>query len=119
MKVLKDLIIFTIVAALVFLFLIRLRFWHSKSVILVISKRYVQNTVKGLRKLKKLGYRLQKSQIKLEYLVNCCNNSVIPKFLNFRVATKSLKSTPSGHSDIVTILERHHPRCRYDIAHIL
>ena len=83
---------FRSVAALVFLFWIRLRFRHSKSVTLVISKRYVQNTVKGLRKLEKLGYRLQKAQMKIEFLVNCCNISVVSKFLNFRVAAKSLKA---------------------------
>ena len=41
------------VSALVFLFLIRLRFPHSKSVAEVIRKRYGQNTVKKLRKLEK------------------------------------------------------------------
>ena len=84
---------FRSVAASVFLFWMKLRFQHSKSVDLVISKRYLQNTVKGLRKLEKLGYRLRKAQIKLEFSVNCCNNSVVSKFLNFRVATKSLNST--------------------------
>ena len=34
-----------------------------------------------------------KAQIDLEFLVNCSNNSVVPKFLNFLVATKSLKTT--------------------------
>ena len=45
----------------------------------VIKKRYGQNTVKKLRKLEKLDQRLRKAQIKLEFLVNCNNNSV-PKF---------------------------------------
>ena len=80
-------------AALVFLFLIRLRFPHSKSVAEVIRKRYGQNRVMKLRKLEKLDYRLRKAQIDLEFLVNCTNNSVVPKFLNFRVANKSLKSS--------------------------
>ena len=86
------------VAALVFLFLIRLRFPHSKSVAEVIRKRYGQNTVKKLRKLEKLDYRLRKAQIDLEFLVNCSNNSVVPKFLNFRVANKPLES---GHIQII------------------
>ena len=79
--------------ALVFSFLIRLRFPHSKSMAIVIRKRHGQNTIKKLRKLEKLDYRLRKAQIDLEFLVNCSNNSIVPKFLSFRVATKSLKST--------------------------
>ena len=59
----------------------------------VMRKRYGQDTVKKLRKLEKLDCRLRKAQIDLEILVNCSNNSVVPKFLNFRVATKSLKSS--------------------------
>ena len=54
---------------------------------------YGQNRVKKLRKLEKLDYLLQKAQSDLEVLVNCTNNSVVPKFLNFRVANKSLKSS--------------------------
>ena len=47
----------------------------------VIRKRHGQNTVKKLRKLEKLDYQLRKAQIDLDFLVNCCNNSVVPKFL--------------------------------------
>ena len=50
-----SLTMFMRVAALVFLFLIRLRFPHSKSVAEVIRKRYGQNTVKKLRKLEKIS----------------------------------------------------------------
>ena len=32
------------------------------------------------------------NQTYLEFLVNCSNNSLVPKFLNVRVAIKSLKS---------------------------
>ena len=59
----------------------------------VIRKRYGRNTAKKLKKLEKRDYQLRKFQIELEFLVTCSNNSVVPKFLNFRVATKSLKSS--------------------------
>ena len=52
-------------AALVFIFLIGLRFADLKSVREVIRKRYGQNTVKTLRKLEKLDHSLQKLQINL------------------------------------------------------
>ena len=42
------------------------------------------------QKLEKFDHRLRKTQINLEFLVNC-SNSVVSKFLNFRVASKSLK----------------------------
>ena len=71
------------VTALVFLFLIWIRFAHPKPVAEVIRKRYGQKTFKKLRKLEKLDYRLWKAQIDLEFLVSCGNISVLPKFLNF------------------------------------
>ena len=77
---------------MVFLFLIRLRFPHSKYVVEAIRKGYKQNTVKKIRKLEKLDYRLRKAQIDQGFLVNCNSNSIVPKFLNFRIATKFLKS---------------------------
>ena len=61
-KCFKDLF-FKKVAALVSLFLIRLRFQHWKSMAEVIKKIHGQNTVKKLRKLEKADYRLQKVQI--------------------------------------------------------
>ena len=70
----------------------------------VIKKRYERNTVKKLRKLEKLEYRLRKAQIDLEFLVSCSNNSVVPKFLNFRVGTKSLKSSRTYQQCQVNLL---------------
>ena len=92
--------------ALIFLFLIRLRFPHSESVAEVIRKRYGQNTVEKLRKLEKLDYRLRKDQIDLEFLVNCSNHSVVRKLLNFHVATKSLKSTKTYQQCQLSLLHQ-------------
>ena len=88
-KVFEDVIIFM----RVFWYLIRLRFLLSKFVAEVIRKRYGQKTVKKLRKLEKLDYRLRKALIDLEFLVNYSNNPVVRKFLNFCAATNSLKSS--------------------------
>ena len=63
----KDLIMFMRVPALVFLFLICLRFSHSNSVAEVIRKMYQKNRVKKLRKLEKLDCRLRKAQIFLDF----------------------------------------------------
>ena len=82
-KSFRVLITFMRVATLVFFFLIRLRFPHSKKI------WNGQETVKKLRKLEKLNYRYGSPKL----LVNCNSDSVVPKFLNFRVATNSLKSS--------------------------
>ena len=72
------------VAATVFLFLIRLRFPHSKSLSQIIRRRYGDKIIKRLRKFEKIDYRLQKAEPDLEFLVKCRDNNLIPKFLNFR-----------------------------------
>ena len=79
------------VAVIVFLFLARVRFPRSKSIAEVIRARYNENTVKRIRKLEKLDYRLRKAELDLEFLCKCNDNNVIPKFLNFRVANNHLK----------------------------
>ena len=75
--------LFLRVVALVFLFLIWLHFPYLKSVAKVIQKRYGENTVMRLRKLKNLDYQFWEAHIHLQFLVNCNSNSLVPKFLNF------------------------------------
>ena len=73
------------VAAIVFLFLIRLRFPKSKSISDILRRRYSQSTLKIIRKFEKLDYRLRKAELDLEFLLRCRDSNVIPTFLNFRV----------------------------------
>ena len=79
-------------AAIVFLFLIWLRFPQSKSVSQIIRSRYGDKTIKRLRKFEKTDYRLEKAEVDLGFFVRCRDNNVIPRFLNFRLAKKSLRS---------------------------
>ena len=81
------------VAAIVFLFLIRLRFPKSKSISDIIRGRYSQSTLKRIRKFEKLDYRLRKAELDLEFLLRCRDNNVIPNFLNFRVSSHYLKAS--------------------------
>ena len=63
------------------------------------------------------GYQLRKAQINLEFIVNCSHNFVVPKFLNFCLATKSLKfsriyqqcqlSFNRGHSKSTSLAKYH------------
>ena len=59
------------VAAIVFLFLIWLRFPHSKSLSQIIRRRYGDKIIKRLRKFEKIDYRLRKAELDLEFLVKC------------------------------------------------
>ena len=79
------------VAVIVFLFLARVRFPKSKSIVEVIRSRYSENTVKRIRKLEKLDYRLRKTELDLQFLCKCDDNNVIPNFLNFRLENSHLK----------------------------
>ena len=93
------------VAAIVFLFLIRLRFLHSKSLSQII-RRYGDKIIKRLRKFGKTDYRLRKAELDLEFLVKCRDNNLISKFLNFRLANRSLRfSLTYAHCQSNLLLE--------------
>ena len=77
------------VAAIVFLFLIRLRYPHPKS--FSKRRRYGDKLIKRLRKFENIDYRLQEAELHLEFLVKCRDINLIPKFLNFRLANRSLR----------------------------
>ena len=79
------------VAVIAFLFLARVRLPKSKSIAEVIRSIYSENTVKRIRKLKKLDYRLHKTELDLQFLCKCDDNNVISNFLNFRLANSYLK----------------------------
>ena len=79
------------VAVFVFLFLARVWFPKSKSIVEVIRSRYSENTVKRIRKLEKLDYRLRKAELDLLFLCKCDDNNVIPNCLNFRLANSHLR----------------------------
>ena len=83
------------VLTLVFLFLIRLRFPSRKSIAEIIRKRYGSDTVKQLRKVEKLDYKVRKNQGDLEFLKLCQKNGLTPKFLNFKLANRNLRYSNS------------------------
>ena len=74
------------VAAIAFLFLIRLRFSKSKSISDILRLRFSRSTLKRIRKFEKLDYRLRKADLDLELLLRCRDSNVIAIFFNFRVS---------------------------------
>ena len=94
------------VAAIVFLFPIRLRFLQSKSLSQIIRRRHGDKIIKRLRKFEKTDYRLRKAEPDLEFLVKCRDNNVIPKILNFSLANRSLRfSLTYAHCQSDLLLE--------------
>ena len=55
------------VLALVFLFLLKLRFPANKSVAEIIRKRYGSDTVKWLCKFEKLDFKIRKNEANLQF----------------------------------------------------
>ena len=80
------------VISIVFLLLVRLRFPSNLSTIQVIRNRYDNDTVKLFRQFEKLDYKYRKILQDLNVLENCIKNNVTPKFLQFRLANKDLRS---------------------------
>ena len=77
--------------ALVFIFLVRLRFPSRLSLLQVIRNQYGGTVVKLVRNFKKVDFKHCKAALDLNFLQTCLSFNVIPKFLQFRVANKNLR----------------------------
>ena len=77
--------------ALVFMFLVQLRFLKNLSLIQVIHKRYGNTVVKLCRRFEKLDFKHGKAALDLQFLKTCQEFKVTPKFLQFRVGNDSLR----------------------------
>ena len=79
--------------ALVFMFLIQLRFLKNLSLIQVIHKRYGNTVVKLRRRFEKLDFKHRKAALDLQFLKTCQEFKVTPKFLQFHVGNDSLSQS--------------------------
>ena len=79
------------VLVLVFLFLLKLRFPANKSVAEIIRKRYSTDAVKWSRNFEKLDFDIRKNEPNLQFLQSCHQQGLTPKFLNFKLASSSLR----------------------------
>ena len=57
----------------------------------VIRSRYNDEIVKQVRRFEKLDFKIRKNEANLDFLQSCQQNNLIPKFLNFKVASSSLR----------------------------
>ena len=83
--------------ALVFMFLVRLRFPSRLSLLQVIRNRYGDTIVKLVRKFEKVDFKHRKAALDLNFFQTCGSLNVIPKFLQFCVANKNQRSQNKDH----------------------
>jgi len=81
------------VAALVFIFLARLKFPSHLSIGEVIRIRYGNEVLKIIRDFEKLDFKYRKVLLDLKFLEECRKYNVIPKFLRFRLANRNLQNS--------------------------
>ena len=82
-----------IVAALILQFIIRLRFPLHKSITQVITDRYGQSTVHLLRKFEKVDFKFRKCALDIDFINNCMDHDLVPKFVQFKVANRGLRTS--------------------------
>ena len=90
--------------ALVFLFLMRLRFPKNLSLIQVIHKRYGNTVAKLVRRFEKLDFKHRKVALDLQFLKTCQEFKVTPKFLQFRASNDSLRQSQTYQTCIKRLL---------------
>ena len=81
------------VIALVFTFLIKLRFPPKKGFVQVMKHRYGTPVLGQYRKLERLDYKLRKLNLDLDFLQTCKQHETIPKFLKCKVYNYHVSST--------------------------
>ena len=69
-----------------------IRFPAYNSLVGNLRKRNDPDLVKEVRALEKLNYKYRKALLRLEFLISCRNNNVIPIFLYFKISKKQLQS---------------------------
>ena len=75
------------------LFLTRLCFSSKRSIAEILRKRYGDKIFKLVRKFEKTGITHKKTLLDLQFLKMCEDHNVIPKFLRFKVANASLRTS--------------------------
>ena len=81
------------IATLVFLFIARIRFPASYSLIGVLRKRYGRDLVKEVRTLETLEFKHKKAILDIDFLISCRKNCVFPTSLQFKAYKKQLRAS--------------------------
>ena len=81
--------------SLVLLFIIKLRFPRTKSIVDVLIERYGRPVLALYRSLERQDYKVRKGQCDLNFLKCCHSQNLIPNFLKFKLPNRNLQHTRS------------------------
>ena len=93
--------------ALVFLFLIRLRFLN-KPISTIILERYDVRVLNSFRKYEKLDLKVRKTKTDIYFLDQCLTNHLTPKFLNFKLSKQNYKNDRDYREFQTKLLRKEH-----------
>ena len=82
-----------LVVAIVLQFILRLRFPSDKSIARIIEDRYGLSSVRLIRKFESNDFKLRKCKLDINFINNCISHYLIPKFVQFKVANRGLRSS--------------------------
>ena len=74
---------------LTILFILKLKWPNQRSLISRLKKQYGPDVLKKFRKLEKFKKKYEKIKLDLVYLKECLQFNIIPKFLYFKLPSKS------------------------------
>ena len=83
------------VAAIILLFISKLRFPASKSIASVLRQRSGNEVLQTFRHHERQSKKAAKCMLDINFLNLCEKNNLVPKFLNFKLANRSLQNTPT------------------------
>ena len=75
------------------LFLARIRFLNLNQIKSIIQRRYGDKVLREVRKFEKLGYKLRRVHLDLDFLRKCKGSDAIPDFVKFRLVNKKLRDS--------------------------
>ena len=81
------------IASLVLLLIIKLRFPNGKSIHRVIQERYGRPLLTLFRRCELFDLKIRKTECDIEFLKVCQENNLTPKFVNFKLYKKNIRST--------------------------
>ena len=81
--------------SLVLLFIIKLRFPRTKSIVDILTERYGRPVLALYRNLERQDYKVRKGQCDLHFLRCCQSQNLIPNFLKFKLHNRNLQHTRS------------------------
>ena len=85
--------LFSKVLAVVFLFIVKLRWPINLSFFAVLKQRYGHIVLLKVRELEKVCKKHEKIKLDIIYLEDCLANNVIPKFLFFKLSNNRLRNS--------------------------